>query len=147
MKHRSLFTLTILLLVAVLGTASHFRAGHAYHESPMLTAMVDAGELPPVAERLPVNPAVVEPFNEVGHLRWNHARRLHGRKSGLGRSLVYRRMGKPRVVGTRFLWCDPQYRRKLGSERRRSYLHLPPARRHQVVGWRSLHRRRHHVLH
>jgi peptide/nickel transport system substrate-binding protein len=65
MKHRTLFTLTILLLVAVLGTAS-IAAQDMYHESPMLTAMVDAGEIPPVAERLPANPAVVEPFNEVG---------------------------------------------------------------------------------
>jgi peptide/nickel transport system substrate-binding protein len=32
----------------------------------MLAAMVEAGELPPVGERLPVNPRVVEPFNEVG---------------------------------------------------------------------------------
>ncbi len=65
MKHRSLFTLTILLLVAVLGTAS-LSAQAAYNESPMLAALVEAGELPPVEERLPVNPRVVEPFNEVG---------------------------------------------------------------------------------
>jgi peptide/nickel transport system substrate-binding protein len=32
----------------------------------MLTAMVEAGDLPPVSERVPVNPAVVTPFNEVG---------------------------------------------------------------------------------
>ncbi len=38
----------------------------SYNESPMLTARVEAGELPPVEERLPENPAVVEPFNEVG---------------------------------------------------------------------------------
>ncbi|MBN1565806.1 MAG: ABC transporter substrate-binding protein [Anaerolineae bacterium] len=37
-----------------------------YNESPMLAELVAAGELPPVAERLPENPAVVEPFNEVG---------------------------------------------------------------------------------
>jgi peptide/nickel transport system substrate-binding protein len=37
-----------------------------YRESPMLAAMVAAGELPPVDERLPENPAVVTPFNEVG---------------------------------------------------------------------------------
>jgi len=37
-----------------------------YSESPMLTAQVEAGELPPVEERLPVSPAVVTPFNEIG---------------------------------------------------------------------------------
>jgi peptide/nickel transport system substrate-binding protein len=37
-----------------------------YNESPMLAALVEAGELPSVAERLPKNPAVVEPFNETG---------------------------------------------------------------------------------
>jgi peptide/nickel transport system substrate-binding protein len=66
MKHRTLFTLTILLLVALLGTATITAQAMEYHESPMLTAMVDAGDLPPVADRLPANPAVVEPFNEVG---------------------------------------------------------------------------------
>jgi peptide/nickel transport system substrate-binding protein len=65
MKHRSLFTLTILLLVAVLGTASLSAQG-MYQESPMLADLVASGELPPIEERLPANPAVVEPFNEVG---------------------------------------------------------------------------------
>ncbi|MBN2303850.1 MAG: ABC transporter substrate-binding protein [Anaerolineae bacterium] len=37
-----------------------------YKESPMLAAMVAAGELPSVEERLPANPAVVTPINEVG---------------------------------------------------------------------------------
>jgi len=37
-----------------------------YNESPMLAEQVAAGELPPVAERLPVNPVVVEPYAEIG---------------------------------------------------------------------------------
>jgi peptide/nickel transport system substrate-binding protein len=37
-----------------------------YHQSPMLDALVEAGTLPPVAERLPENPAVVNPMKEVG---------------------------------------------------------------------------------
>ncbi len=37
-----------------------------YQEAPMLAAMVEAGELPPVAERLPSNPLVVEPFDSIG---------------------------------------------------------------------------------
>ena len=35
-------------------------------ESPMLTARVNAGELPPRAERLPDNPRVVDPIEETG---------------------------------------------------------------------------------
>jgi peptide/nickel transport system substrate-binding protein len=37
-----------------------------YNESPMMTAKVEAGELPPVDERLPVNPMVVAPLVEPG---------------------------------------------------------------------------------
>jgi peptide/nickel transport system substrate-binding protein len=39
----------------------------AFSESPMLTERVSAGDLPPVAERLPANPRVIElPWAEVG---------------------------------------------------------------------------------
>jgi peptide/nickel transport system substrate-binding protein len=37
-----------------------------FNESPMLAAMVEAGELPPVDERLPANPRVVDPLVEIG---------------------------------------------------------------------------------
>jgi len=37
-----------------------------YNEAPMLAERVAAGELPPVAERLPRNPVVVTPTNEIG---------------------------------------------------------------------------------
>lgn len=35
-------------------------------EAPMLAEMVEAGELPPLEERLPTNPAVVEPVESLG---------------------------------------------------------------------------------
>ena len=38
----------------------------AFHESPMLRVKVAAGELPPVEERLPENPFVQEPWEEIG---------------------------------------------------------------------------------
>lgn len=38
----------------------------SYQQAPSLAARVEAGELPPVAERLPQNPPVVVPFEEVG---------------------------------------------------------------------------------
>ena len=38
-----------------------------YNEAPMLAEMVANGELPPVDERLPSNPLVIEPWDEIGH--------------------------------------------------------------------------------
>lgn len=37
-----------------------------YNEAPLLAERVASGELPPVEERLPVNPRVVEPYEEIG---------------------------------------------------------------------------------
>ena len=37
-----------------------------FHEAPMLSKRVKAGKLPPVSERLPKDPVVVEPFKKVG---------------------------------------------------------------------------------
>ena len=37
-----------------------------YRESPLLKAKVDAGELPPVEDRLPQEPMVVQPVEKVG---------------------------------------------------------------------------------
>src|SRR5690606_35828038 len=37
-----------------------------YNEAPMLAELVAAGELPPGDQRLPVNPRVITPLNEVG---------------------------------------------------------------------------------
>jgi peptide/nickel transport system substrate-binding protein len=44
-------------------------------ESALLQAQVDAGTLPPVAERLPTNPLVITPFEKTGQQGgdWNHA--------------------------------------------------------------------------
>lgn len=38
----------------------------AYNEAPELAERVAAGELPPVEERLPLNPRVVEPYETIG---------------------------------------------------------------------------------
>ena len=37
-----------------------------YNEAPMLAERVAAGELPPVAERLPAEPAVIDPLEGIG---------------------------------------------------------------------------------
>lgn len=38
-----------------------------FYEAPELSEMVAAGELPPVAERLPIEPLVILPSNEIGY--------------------------------------------------------------------------------
>lgn len=53
-----------------------------YNEAPMLAEMVAAGELPPVAERLPVNPRVVEAdsigvYGGVWHRAWRGVNDFH----------------------------------------------------------------------
>ncbi len=37
-----------------------------YHEAPMLADLVSSGDLPAVEERIPTNPRVITPYNEVG---------------------------------------------------------------------------------
>ncbi len=51
-----------LLLLLIVASA----AAGSYQEAPMLRKLVAAGELPPVEERLPEEPLVVEPVREIG---------------------------------------------------------------------------------
>lgn len=50
----------------------------AYNEAPMLADLVASGDLPAVADRLPVNPRVVTPPNEVGQYGGTLRRALKG---------------------------------------------------------------------
>ncbi len=66
MKHRIVL---VLVLTVFLSLSMGFTNAQdmAYAESPMLAERVAAGTLPPVAERLPANPRVVDlPWSEVG---------------------------------------------------------------------------------
>ena len=56
----------LMAAVAPLMVAFAWAAPGDYREAPMLAAMVAAGELPPVEERLPREPKVRETFHEVG---------------------------------------------------------------------------------
>jgi peptide/nickel transport system substrate-binding protein len=82
MKNKVLFSLIILVTVALLGATVSF--AQDFHESPMLTAQVDAGTLPALAERLPVSPAVITPFNEVGQYGGNMRVGFTGTNPGWG---------------------------------------------------------------
>lgn len=58
-----LLALTLVLTLAVTAAAQPFES---YGEAPMLAERVAAGDLPPVAERLPVNPVVVAGADGIG---------------------------------------------------------------------------------
>lgn len=61
---RKLTLLTVLLIaVSAMGLVS---SQSIYNEAPSLAEMVAAGELPPVDERLPAEPLVIEPVEEIG---------------------------------------------------------------------------------
>jgi peptide/nickel transport system substrate-binding protein len=54
---------------ALIGVASggyRLAAAMEYHEAPMLDALVKSGKLPPAAQRLPENPRVETPVEQVG---------------------------------------------------------------------------------
>lgn len=82
MARYRLFSLAIVVLIALFAVnVSAQDAG--YGEAPMLAALVEAGELPPVEERLPVNPAVVEAVDSIGvyggtwHRAWRGVNDFH----------------------------------------------------------------------
>ena len=61
---RKLTLLTVLIIaISALGLVS---SQSMYYEAPALAALVAAGELPPVDERLPDEPLVIEPVEEIG---------------------------------------------------------------------------------
>lgn len=55
---------TAAIAIAALGVRAAYAQATA--EAPMLKSLVDAGSLPPLADRLPKNPMVVTPLHEVG---------------------------------------------------------------------------------
>ena len=56
----------LILLLGILGVSPHVTFSQGYHEAPMLAARVANGDLPPIEERLPQIPLIVEPFDEIG---------------------------------------------------------------------------------
>jgi peptide/nickel transport system substrate-binding protein len=55
-----------LIIVLVLALCSTTFAQTTFNEAPVLAEQVAAGELPPVEERLPAEPLVIEPVEQVG---------------------------------------------------------------------------------
>ena len=56
----------VIALLTVALTGGLIAGQGMYNEAPALAEMVAAGELPPVDERLPAEPLVIEPVEEVG---------------------------------------------------------------------------------
>ena len=61
---RKLSVVGVTVVICLLGVTSVLAV--EYNEAPMLRLKVAAGELPPVEQRLPEEPLVVEPFEEIG---------------------------------------------------------------------------------
>ena len=56
----------LLFLLGLPGAAPATVGEGPYQEAPMLRARVKSGQLPPVEQRLPLQPAVVEPLRNIG---------------------------------------------------------------------------------
>ncbi len=130
------------------GTTAPIAPPSTFKEAPMLAAMVEANELPPVDQRLPKSPYVPphawltdgqlrrrdELDQQLGRQRRErHCRRKHVRP--LAAALAARRPGDRAGPG-----------RELGVERRCHRMVVQVPRRAQVVRRRALDHRRHHVL-
>ena len=84
-------TLAFAAGVAVLLGASVAQAASGFFkESPLLAEKVEAGELPPVAERLPRNPVLVDPVERLGRYGGTWRMSMRGNAD---RGLVYRTIG------------------------------------------------------
>ena len=75
MKHKIFVILAVLMFIGSVvwagggqddTTATAAVAEGEYSQSPFLDERVASGELPPVDERLPKNPLVIEPLEEIG---------------------------------------------------------------------------------
>lgn len=63
MRQKAVWASLILLALAAVAPAT---MAMTFNEAPMLRELVEAGKLPPVEQRLPEDPLVVEPFDEIG---------------------------------------------------------------------------------
>ncbi|MEO1018807.1 MAG: ABC transporter substrate-binding protein, partial [Pseudomonadota bacterium] len=78
-------------LFAMLLAAGVVSPSLAYQQAPSLDQAVETGELPPVDERLPAEPLVVEPVEQIGSYggTWNSGLRGGGDGAWLSRTVAY----------------------------------------------------------
>lgn len=89
--------LVAISIVPLTAFAQDGAACTTYNEAPELTSMVEAGTLPPVAERLPVHPRVVEPVDTIGQ----YGGTLYDLYDG-GRLAEFRKFGYENLVRWNF---------------------------------------------
>ncbi len=85
----------------------HILASRSFIEAPQLTRMVERGELPPVAKRLPERPLVVVPVSEIGRYGGTIRRALTGdivQTPGVSKTLGENLMGYERPLPKRVLY-------------------------------------------
>lgn len=68
----------ILLIGLAIGTSTQNVLAQTYQEAPMLAKRVAKGELPPVSQRLPEEPLVLEPYEEIGQYGGTWHRMMKG---------------------------------------------------------------------
>ena len=82
---------------AVKATEAPAAVAGKYQEAPMLAELVQAGSLPPVDERLPINPAIMESYEGIGNYGGNWRRGFKG---------VSDRWGPTKLVDRNWAWFD-----------------------------------------
>ena len=91
------------LLLSVSVTVANAQSLNDYSEAPMLAERVAAGELPPVEERLPQNPLVVEPVERIGD--YGGVWRM-GMVGGGDKTLLTRTIGYDNLVRWDIDWTE-----------------------------------------
>lgn len=82
--------LALFVAGLILAAGAGFGNVWSYNESPMLSKLVNAGQLPPVDERLPSAPAVLTPEDKTGNYGGNWRRAYTGLSDLVGaRRLLY----------------------------------------------------------
>jgi hypothetical protein len=104
-----------------------------YKEAPELAALVESGKLPPLEERLPGNPVIIQPVDRIGKYGgdWNTALVGAGDSAWIARTIQYEQLVR---------WDRPWT--KVAPNVAESW----EAQGTKVVGRCRVHRRRHRVL-
>jgi peptide/nickel transport system substrate-binding protein len=89
--HRGLRRRRGLCAMLAVGFAMSATSALAYQQAPMLDDRVAGGELPPVEERLPKSPLVIEPVESIGQYGgvWRSGLRGGGDNAWIARSVAY----------------------------------------------------------
>lgn len=83
LRKRFYLALFLVLLLVTVSISVISAQEMTYNEAPMLAERVAAGDLPPLEERLPANPRVIEPIDSVGvyggiwHRAWRGVNDFH----------------------------------------------------------------------